>query len=114
MDRVVIAQMIQLTGFNQVVWMILRGFIEELDLLEPEREIDLRNARLSDVLHAGGPVHVVVVVLPSRLSWTVHVGETVRESRITRPGRVRVRAREGVSVIDLIYVLLAVRPATDD
>ena len=111
-NKCFMAQNLWLTCFNQVVWTVLRGFVEELDLLEPECEIDLRNARLSNILHACGPVHVFVVVFPCRLSRAVHVGETIRESGIARPGCVRVRAREGISMIDLRDVPLAVRFAT--
>ena len=89
-NKCFMAQNLWLTCFNQVVWTVLRGFVEELDLLEPECEIDLRNARLSNILHACGPVHVFVVVFPCRLSRAVHVGETIRESGIARPGCVRV------------------------
>jgi len=102
-----------LTSFDKVIWKVLRGFVEELNLFKPECEVDFWDARLGDVLHAGGPVHVLVVVLPSRLSRAVHVGETVCERGVPGPSGVRVGTGERVTVIDLIDVPLAVRLARD-
>jgi hypothetical protein len=74
-----------LTISGQIIWAVLRVFIEELVLLQPECKIDLGNTTLTDVLHTSSPIHEVVVVLPRWLPWPMHVGETVSESSIARP-----------------------------
>ena len=79
----------------------MRVFVEELVLLEPKRQVNLRDATLTDVLYACGPIHEIVVVFPSRLPRAMHVGKAIRERSIARPSRVWVGAREWIGVVDL-------------